>query len=148
MKTNLLHILMVLVSLNTFAQSKHDKVKALKVSFITERLELSQQEAQQFWPIYNAYDEITSKIKHQDLRNIRLEIKDNITSLSNERASELLNQIATAEGKLHDEEIKLNKELKKIISPKKIILLKIAEEDFKKKLFEQWKRMRQEGKKP
>jgi hypothetical protein len=42
----------------------------------------------------------------------------------------------------------LNKNLKKVIPPKKIILLKIAEEDFKRKLFDQFKRMKQEGKRP
>lgn len=136
------------ISLNTFAQSKKDKIKALKVSFLTERLELTQDEAQQFWPVYNAYDDITIKIKHEDLRKIRREIKDNIATLSNERCRELLNQITAAEKKLYDEEVKLNSNLKKIISPKKIILLKIAEEDFKKKLFEQWKKRRHNGKRP
>ncbi|MEL7588220.1 MAG: hypothetical protein AAGU19_16040 [Prolixibacteraceae bacterium] len=39
-----------------FAQpGKHEdfeKYKALKVSYMTEQLELTPQEAQQFWPIY------------------------------------------------------------------------------------------------
>ena len=148
MKKIIIPILVLFISLNTFSQSKKDKIKALKVSFLTERLELTQEEAQQFWPVYNSYDDITIKIRHEDLKKIRHEIKDNITTLSDERCSELLNEIIAAENKLHEEEVKLNSKLKKIISPKKIILLKIAEEDFKKKLFEQWKRMKHDGKKP
>ncbi|NNC49311.1 MAG: sensor of ECF-type sigma factor [Flaviramulus sp.] len=148
MKKIVFPILVLLISLNTFSQSKKDKIKALKVSFLTERLELTQEEAQEFWPVYNAYDDITSKIKFEDLRSIRREIKNNITSLSDKRASELLAEIATAENKLHVEDLKLNIKLKKIISSKKILLLKIAEEDFKKKLFEQWKKRRHNGKRP
>ncbi|SFZ92530.1 hypothetical protein SAMN05428642_102780 [Flaviramulus basaltis] len=148
MKKYIIPILVLFISFNTFSQSKKDKIKALKVSFLTERLELTQEEAQQFWPVYNAYDDITNQIKHEDLKKIRYEIKENIDTLSDERSTELLNQIATAENKLHEEDVILNKKLKKIISPKKIILLKIAEEDFKHKLFEQWKKMKHDGKKP
>ena len=140
--------ILLFISLSTFAQSKKDKIKALKVSFLTERLELTQEEAQQFWPIYNAYDDVTRKIKHEDLKKIRREIRDNVNSLTDKRSSDLLSQIATAENKLHEEEVKLNNKLKKIISPKKIIQLKVAEEDFKHKLFEQWKKMKHDGKKP
>ncbi|MCF7561359.1 sensor of ECF-type sigma factor [Sabulilitoribacter multivorans] len=148
MKKIILPIIALLIALSAFSQSKKDRIKALKVSFITERLELTQEEAQKFWPVYNAYDDITGKIKYEDLRNIRREIKNNIATLTDKRASELLEEIASAENKLHEEEVKLNVKLKKIISPKKILLLKIAEEDFKKKLFDQWKKMKHDGKKP
>ena len=140
--------LLLLISIHTFAQSKKDKIKALKVAFLTERLELTQEEAQKFWPVYNAYDDIVRQVRFEDLRKIHMEIKDNIATLSDERSSELLIKIASAQKRLHDEEVKLNSKLKKIISPKKIIQLKVAEEDFKHKLFEQWKKMKHEGKKP
>lgn len=148
MKKIILPIMVLFISLNAFSQSKRDKIKALKVAFITERLELTESEAQKFWPIYNAYDDITSKIKHQDLRKMHREIKDNANTLSEERAAELLSQIETAQNKLHDEEVKLNNKLKHIISAKKIIMLKIAEEDFKKKLFDEWKKMKHDRPKP
>ncbi|MEL0457145.1 sensor of ECF-type sigma factor [Flavobacteriaceae bacterium SZ-1-7] len=148
MKKIILPILMFLVSLSTFAQDKRDQIKAQKVAFITERLSLTESEAQQFWPIYNAYDDVTHKLRHEDIKNMRREIKDNINTLSNERASQLLSDMAAAESQLCEEEAKLNNKLKKIISPKKIIMLKIAEEDFKKKLFEQWKKMRRDRPKP
>ncbi len=146
MKKIILTLFVLLLSLSTFAQKGRNKVKALKVSFITERLKLTEQEAQQFWPIYNAYEDVTLKIKFSDIRKIRHEIKENIDTISDERASELLNQLSNYEKKLHDEDVKLINKLKKVISPKKIILLKIAEEDFKKKLFDHFKHMHQNGK--
>ena len=148
MKTIIFPIIALLFSLSISAQPDgRDKIKALKVSFITERLELTATEAEQFWPIYNAYEEVTLKLKFEELRGIRHEIKTKANTLSNERASELLEKMTKAENRIHDEEVKLNSKLQKIISAKKIILLKVAEEDFKKKLFDQFKKMRREGKK-
>ncbi len=47
--------LLLFLTVASFAQDRPDreKIKALKVAFITERLDLSSKEAQLFWPIYN-----------------------------------------------------------------------------------------------
>lgn len=146
MKKFILPILILLISVSAIAQSGREKIKAYKVSFITEKLSLTEKEAQQFWPIYNAYDETTSKIKRQDIRSIRREIKDNLDTLSDEKAKEILDKLILAENKLHEENVKLANKLLKVISPKKIILLKVAEEDFKRKLLNEFKRKHKESK--
>lgn len=140
-------ILLLFTSLSLFSQSRRDKIKALKVSFITERLNLTQQEAQKFWPIYNDFDDNYLKIKHSEIRSINKEFKSNTVTLSDEKANELLNKLMDAENKLHNLDIDLIAKLKKVISPKKIILLKQSEEDFNKKLFEQFKKWREQGRK-
>ncbi len=33
-----------------------EKIQALKIAFITQKLELTSVEAQKFWPVYNQYD--------------------------------------------------------------------------------------------
>ena len=48
-------ILFLLMASISFAQGfrdKKEKVKALKVAYITEQLDLTTEEAQKFWPIY------------------------------------------------------------------------------------------------
>lgn len=35
---------------------KTEKVQALKIAFITQKLELTSDEAQRFWPVYNRYE--------------------------------------------------------------------------------------------
>lgn len=144
MKTYIITIFILLFSVSLFAQQNRDRVKALKVSFITEKLDLTPKEAQAFWPIYNAYDDKSNKIKHEDMRSIRREIKQNLNTLTDAKASELLDRFIEAENNLHEEHMELVSKMKKIISPQKIILLKSAEDDFKKKLFEQYKRKRGE----
>jgi len=140
MKYTITIIALLITTFGFSQQSKRERIEALKVTYITEKLNLTEKEAQQFWPIYNAYDDITDKIKYNELKKIHREVRENSETLSEARASELLNQVMAAQNKLHEEKIKLNTKLKKIISPKKIILLKIAEEDFKKRLFEEWKK--------
>lgn len=146
MKTNIIALYICLFTLHSFSQpNDRERIKAQKISFITSKLDLTTKEAQAFWPVYNAYDETTLKIKHQDMRNIRREIKQNANTLSEDKAKELLSKLVAAENELHEENVKLIENLKKIISAKKIILLKAAEEDFNRQLFDQYKRKRQQN---
>ncbi len=58
------HILLILsIFLSGFSlnaqdsnAAKKEKIQALKVAFITQKLELTSDEAQKFWPVYNRYD--------------------------------------------------------------------------------------------
>ena len=142
----LLPILLLFVSLNIMAQNnKRERLKALKVSLITEKLDLSEKEAQQFWPIYNAYEKQTSKIRFEDIRSIRKEIRNNIDTMSDEKASELLNKLNKAEISMHKLRMGFTNKLTRIMPSKKIILLRIVEEDFKRKMLEEFKK-RKKGK--
>lgn len=146
MKKIIITIFVLLISINITAQSGWEKIKAFKVSFITEKLSLTEKEAQQFWPIYNAYSEATHTIKRKELRVIRHEIRDNLETISDEKAKKLLDRLIIAENKLHEESTKLSNKLQKVISPKKIILLKITEEDFNKKLLDEFKKKHRNNK--
>jgi len=129
-------------SLNIFAQE--NKIKSLKVAFITEKLNLTQKEAQQFWPVYNAYDDTVSNLKFNQLRKVIHEIRESYASVSDEKANELLNKALEIEAKIHSEDVKLVKKLRSIISSKKILALKNAEEDFNRKMLEEFNKRRRE----
>ena len=143
MKHKLLYIIILLISVSSFAQPKQGKIRALKIAFITEKLNLTETEAEKFWPIYNAYDKNTSKIKHEEVYKIRQEIRQNFDTLSDAKANELLDRLIEAENNLSNEKIKLASKLRKVISAQKIILLKVAEEEFNRKMLERMKNMRQ-----
>ncbi len=58
--------------------SRGEKIEALKIAFITQKLELTTDEAQKFWPVYNQYE--------QEIRNIKGgEVIDNEEKLLNIR---------------------------------------------------------------
>ena len=138
-------IILLLLSLNVTAQHKNrERLKALKVSVITEKLDLSEKEAQQFWPIYNVYEKETSAIRFVEIKAIRKEIRNNLDTLTDEKAEKLLIRLNQAEIKMHKTRMELTKNLSGILSPKKIILLKLAEEDFKRKMLEEYKKRKRE----
>ena len=137
MKT-LTSILFILsFSLITVAQGNRDKIKALKIAFITEKLNLSEKEAQQFWPIYNSFEEDMSNLKRQAYTT-RKEV--DLDAISDEDAVQLLKQIRTNENKKHALENDFIDRLSKVISAKKIILMHKIEDDFKRKMFEEYKK--------
>ena len=80
MKQFLLIISFLGLGLGVFAQDEQPKndggrIEALKIAFITKKLNLSTDEAQKFWPIYNKYMDELRKA-HQDARaNKEPEIK-------------------------------------------------------------------------
>jgi Spy/CpxP family protein refolding chaperone len=134
-------IALLFLSINVIAQHKNrEHIKALKVSFITEKLDFSEKEAQKFWPLYNDYEKKTSKIRYHELRSIRKEIKENSNSLTEDQAKALIGKINNAENRLHDLRMEFTTKIATVISAKKIILLKVAEEDFKRKMFDELKK--------
>ena len=143
MKTTLLFITLFLISISSIAQPNNNRIKSLKIAFITEKLNLTANEAQQFWPVYNDFEETMSKIKFEDLRRIRHEIKQNYETLSDAKANELLDRLIKAENELHNAKIEFTEKLKKNLSPQKIILLKVTEEEFNRKILEEMKKRRQ-----
>ncbi|ALJ06395.1 hypothetical protein APS56_15180 [Pseudalgibacter alginicilyticus] len=142
MKKYLIPITFLVLSLNLYSQGNRDRVKALKVAFITEKLSLTEKEAQSFWPIYNTYDDNSTRIKYNDMRKLRRDIKESINTLDDNKAKVLLDKLIETENSLHYEETQLISKLRKVISPKKILLLKTAEDDFNRKLFEEYKKKR------
>ena len=147
MKTKILFpIIFLLVTSLSFSQGfkeKREKVKALKVAYITEQLELTTDEAQKFWPIYNAFDENQSELRHEKMRAILDRFKPgNVEKLSEKDASNSLAQMEKIEEDLFNLKKKFIKDLQVVISAKKIIKLKKAEEDFNRELLKQMREKR------
>jgi hypothetical protein len=55
MKRFLLFTILVFAVLFVTAQNGGNRIKSLEIAYITNRLNLSPEEAQRFWPIYNNY---------------------------------------------------------------------------------------------
>ncbi|MDO1501004.1 sensor of ECF-type sigma factor [Winogradskyella maritima] len=137
----------VLLSFLTFGfaqrdrEGMRDKIKAQKVAFITEKLSLTVEESQGFWPIYNKFDETMHQIKRKDMREIKMKIRQS-ENLSDADADNLLNQYVSAEKKMHEAKMKMIQELKNVIPSAKIIRLRAAEDEFNKKLLERLREFR------
>lgn len=138
-------IIALALCLSLSISAQENKIKSLKVAFITEKLNLTPKEAQQFWPVYNAYDNTVNNLKFNELRKVISEIRESYASVSDEKANELLNKALEIEAKIHSEDVKLIKKLRGIISAKKILALKNAEEDFNRKMLEEFNKRRRDS---
>jgi hypothetical protein len=142
---NILPLLLFLTGFSIFAQGgkideKREKIKAFKVSFLTTELELTSTEAEKFWPIYNAYDDKQYELKYLKMKTYLKQLKDeNLKNLSDKEATTLLSQIESTDKEIYQLREKYMSNLKKVLSAKKILLLKKSEDDFNRKLLQQYR---------
>jgi len=107
-----------------------EKLKAHKIAFITDRLQLTPEEAEKFWPVYNE-NEATLEARHKEFRK-----KHNIEPEDFEKMSDA-DAIALIDDHLKNEQAELDQQkqfivkLKSVIPPKKILMLMDAERDFR-----------------
>ncbi|RRJ93055.1 sensor of ECF-type sigma factor [Flavobacterium macacae] len=130
-----------MVSLGVAAQgkdSKRERIKALKTAFITTELDLSSEEAAKFWPVYNDFDDKQFEIRHRKMRGLSKKIEA-VDSMSEKDALSVLNQMEALDDELLQNKKKLFSNLKPILSAKKIVKLKKAEDEFQRKLLKQFK---------
>jgi len=145
MKTNkILLIILFLVSAYSFAQppmsEKKEQIRALKVGFITNELSLTTDEAAKFWPIYNAFDDKQFELRHQKMKAFKARMNDDaLDKMSEKEASALLAQMENNEDELYQLRKKFMSNLQGVLSPIKIIKLRKAEDDFNRKLLQQYR---------
>jgi len=144
MKTNKLLLIIFLFSIHSFAQDrfgeKKEQIKALKVGFITNELSLTSEEAARFWPVYNTYDDKQFELRHKKMKSFINRMDEGaLDKMSEKESSDLLTQMESNEDELYLNRKKFIANLRGIISPKKIIKLKKAEDDFNRKLLQQYR---------
>ena len=145
MKTNKLLLIIILIfSINSFAQprfkEKTEKIRSLKVGFLTSELSLTPEEAAVFWPLYNTFDNKQNEIRSKKTRSLIDRIDDGaFAKMSEKEAFVLLAQSESYEEDLFQNRRKFISSLKGVISPIKIIKLKKAEDNFNKKLLQQYR---------
>ena len=140
MKTKfILPFAFLLITAISFSQGfRAKKVKSLKIAYITEELDLTTEEAQKFWPIYNTFDDKQAELRHEKMKAILDKFEPgSVEKLSEKDAASLLAQMETIEESLFALRKKFIKDLNGVISAKKIIKLKKAEEDFNRHLLRQ-----------
>ena len=135
----ILLILFLSLSLNAFAQNK-ERVKALKIAFITEQLQLTETEAQKFWPIYNTFEAENQKLR----RETRSKFKGaDFESMTDQEAQKHLEEWMATEDKKHELRQQFAKDLLRVLPAKKVIKLKATEDAFNRRMMDQFKKRRE-----
>jgi Skp family chaperone for outer membrane proteins len=127
------------------AQENHrERIQAYKTAYITQELDLSAQEAEKFWPIYNDYEKKMFSAKILKVREEREKIaqQGGLDNLTDKQAKEALNHLFQNEKDQLKIKEALYKELDGVLSPVKLLKLHKAESDFNKKLLSEFRKNR------
>lgn len=126
------------------AQDKEDhreKIKALKVAYITQELNMNSEVAQKFWPVYNQYE-----IKKRELQKRENLDWATVGPINESRAEEMLQEYLIIEKEEYTIKKQLFTDLKKILTAREIIKLHELEASFHQKLIKEY-RERMKGEK-
>lgn len=118
---------MLVITRPSLSIAQPDKVELLRVSFINKKLEFTNSEAEKFWPVYNEYNDKIKAIR----KNLRQSYRKKSESLSEAEAEELYDlDLKSKQAELDVHKV-YGEKLKNIIGVKKMVRLKMAEEEFK-----------------
>jgi hypothetical protein len=118
-----------------FAQSAEamKKIEAARIALITERLELSPDQAERFWPVYREYTD-----KRRDLREQMRDMRQQANP--NELSEEESKKMVAAALAMRERELSLEKEysgrMLSVISTQQLLKLRNAEKDFQQMLLQ------------
>lgn len=112
---------------------KKERVQQIKIAYFTQELDLSTEEAEKFWPIYN---EMTEKIQEQKkkTRAATREIKNNLETMSDSEVEAKMNEALNARIKEAELQKEYLSKIGKVIGYKKAAKVVSLESQFKREL--------------
>ena len=141
MKKNILIALVSLLIMNTSLNAqgmkkRSEKIKLLKIGFLTEKMELTEQEAEKFWSVYNTYNTRLNKLDTNE-RTIFKTVKDfDETSkmVSENNSKNKIDKILTIKQQKQKVYQEMLSKLTPIIGYRKVLTLLVSEREFNRKL--------------
>lgn len=151
-KATILTLLMCLLALGSTLRAQppgarlpKERLQTLRIAFFSEKLNLTPVEAQQFWPIYNAFADEVDK-----LRDERFKIFGDLKHNFGNKTDSELEVAADKHIELREKEIALERKyhskFKEVLPIAKVLSLYKAEKEFPRWLLKQVReRRREEG---
>ncbi|MGL1887413.1 MAG: hypothetical protein OCD76_12940 [Reichenbachiella sp.] len=128
-------VILLVFQLTVQGQSKEarDKIESARIALITERLELSPDQAEKFWPMYNEYTD-----KRRGLRQEYRTFKQQSASkeLTEQESKVLLNKGEQFRERQLQLEKQYNNRMTSVITNRQMVQLRTAEDDFRRMLIE------------
>jgi hypothetical protein len=119
-------------------QEKRENIEAMKIAFITKKLDLTPQEAQVFWPVYNQYTDKIQELRKKRRQDNR-EAKQNFDELSDKEVEQAVDNEIIFRQKELDIQKEYHAKFKTVLPIKKVARLYTAEEQFKLVLLDKLK---------
>lgn len=119
--------------------SAREKIESARIALITERLGLSPEQAQKFWPLYNEFRQKNEGLK-KEYEAAKAEI--NPQTATDEDKRKLLNLGLQLKERKVDLEKDYSQRMLRIISAQQMMSLRKAEDDFRRMILEQLQKRR------
>jgi len=143
MRTRQLCIAVILILITfqvqvTAQDNSADKIKSIKIAYITERLSLTPQEAEVFWPIYNDFENRKHEINHNE-RELDKQFMENQENLSDDEILKMLDDHIRYNKEETELMVQFDKKFREILPPDKVLKLYIADVQFRNYLINKFK---------
>jgi len=123
-----------------FSQSINDKIEARKIALITQKLELTPDQAERFWPIYREWSQKRLEIA-KDFKEARRNFDPQ--SASEEETRRMLDLGLRVKEQRLNLERDYSDRMRNVISDRQLLNLRRAEEDFKQMLLKRMQERRE-----
>ena len=136
--------LLLLVPAVIFAQDRQDrrdKIETMHIAYLSQKLDLTTDEAKKFWPVYDEYKSDQGQLRKQRRDNIQAVKKaGGIDNMGDADVQKLI----VAETDLESRELELRKQyvakFQQVIPIRKVAKFFVAEDEFKRYLLDQLRR--------
>ncbi|MFK7900347.1 MAG: hypothetical protein AB8B61_06285 [Cyclobacteriaceae bacterium] len=108
-------------------KESREKIETAKIGFLTSKLNLTSEQAQVFWPVYNEYSKKRFDLKKTMMQQGVKKAGDEKTEKDWSQKLELISKLRRQELDLED---KYKDEFLKVLSPKQVVKLFKAEKEF------------------
>ncbi len=121
-----------------------EKFKAMKISFMTEKLELTPLEAQRFWPIYNEFEKKRFELNEKG-HNLEKQIRDHYDSYSESDFRKLSYELVDQEVQEANLSKVYNDKFLQVLPAKKVVMIGQFENEFRFRMIREF-RDKEQGK--
>lgn len=142
------HLILIAVTLFTLSgiqaqEGRRERIKSLKIAYLTERLELSPEEAQKFWPIYNSHEEAVYQLRVLEMGKLKNRLnREGMRSVTDAEAEKIIDRFLNLEKQIFDLEQNFIRDLQVFMSPRKVVYLGVLEEKFRRELLRKYQHKR------
>ena len=121
---------------------RKEEIESMKIAFLTKHLDLSPEEAQKFWPVYNQYNTELKTIR-KNRKNDRRDAQEDFQNMNDKDVEKLVDGEVVYRQQELDLLKKYHSQFKQVLPIKKVALLYRAEEEFKKELLQKIRERRE-----
>jgi hypothetical protein len=136
-------ILLLILATFTFSEAGaqnqgREKLDAYRIAFFTKRLNLTPQEAEKFWPVYNEFQNKRNSIQKERIQ-LNRNVNQNELNMSEKEMTEAGDRLISLQIQEANLAMEYHKKFKDILSPAKVIRLYQAENQYRLQLLNELK---------